>query len=66
VHVWSLTSGRRLATLHLKLERGAPPAPALAAVRSMLSARFAIEHSTIELDLDPAETLSRHRTSEGS
>lgn len=58
VHVWSLTSGRRLATLHLKLKLGAAPAAALAAVRAMLRTRFAIEHSTIELDLDPAETLS--------
>jgi cobalt-zinc-cadmium efflux system protein len=64
VHVWSLTSGRRLATLHLKLERGATPAAALAAVRSMLSTRFAIEHSTIELDLDPAETLSAGQRSD--
>jgi cobalt-zinc-cadmium efflux system protein len=61
VHVWSLTSGRRLATLHLKLEHGAPPGAALAAVRSMLSTRFAIEHSTIELDLDPAKALPGDR-----
>ena len=52
VHVWSLTSGRRLATLHLRLANAAAPARALAAVRQMLRARFAIEHSTIELDLD--------------
>ncbi len=51
VHVWSLTSGRRLATLHLKLEEGAAAGEALAAVKTMLMARFAIEHSTIELDL---------------
>ena len=52
VHVWSLTSGRRLATLHLKLREGAAPAEALANVRAMLQARFAIDHSTVELDLE--------------
>ncbi len=54
VHVWSLTSGRRLATLHLRLAEGAAAGKALAAVKAMLRTRFAIEHSTIELDLDPA------------
>ena len=51
VHVWSLTSGRRIATLHLKLEDGAAPGAAMAAVRTMLHEGFAIEHSTIELDI---------------
>jgi cobalt-zinc-cadmium efflux system protein len=55
VHVWSLTSGRRLATLHLKLEDGAAPAEALSSVRAMLKMRFAIEHSTIELDMGEAD-----------
>ena len=54
VHVWSLTSGRRLATLHLQLSHGAEPAEAMAAVRAMLRTRFEIDHSTIELDFDPA------------
>lgn len=53
VHVWSLTSGRHLATLHLKLTGAATQGATLAAVRAMLRTRFAIEHSTIELDLDP-------------
>jgi cobalt-zinc-cadmium efflux system protein len=51
VHVWSLTSGARIATLHLRLAEAAVAPEALAAVRQMLRTRFAIEHSTIELDL---------------
>jgi cobalt-zinc-cadmium efflux system protein len=57
VHVWSLTSGRRLATLHLQLAPGAAPAEAMAAVRSMLRTRYEIEHSTIELDFDRARGM---------
>lgn len=57
VHVWSLTSGRRLATLHLQLAPGAAPAEAMAAVRAMLRTRYEIDHSTIELDFDPAGGL---------
>ena len=56
VHVWSLTSGRRLATLHVRLAKDAPASEALASVRAMLQARFAIEHSTIEVDDHPGET----------
>ncbi|HXV23944.1 MAG TPA: cation diffusion facilitator family transporter [Alphaproteobacteria bacterium] len=56
VHVWSLTSGRHLATLHLRIAEGASASRALAGVKAMLHSRFAIEHSTIEIDLDPADT----------
>jgi cobalt-zinc-cadmium efflux system protein len=63
VHVWSLTSGRRLATLHLQLAPDAAPAEAMAAVRAMLRTRFEIEHSTIELDLDPAHRLPGRESS---
>ena len=59
VHVWSLTSGRRLATLHLRLAKGAVASEALASIRSMLQARFAIEHSTIEVDGDSPEPENR-------
>jgi cobalt-zinc-cadmium efflux system protein len=59
VHVWSLTSGQRLATLHVRLAKGAIGSDALAAVRTMLQARFAIEHSTIEVDGDSNEIDDR-------
>jgi cobalt-zinc-cadmium efflux system protein len=53
-----LTSGQRLATLHVRLAKGAIGSDALAAVRTMLQARFAIEHSTIEVDGDTAEVTT--------
>ena len=61
VHAWSLTSGRRLATLHLRLTERAAPAQALAEVRRMLRTRFDIDHSTIELDLDPPDAANGHQ-----
>jgi cobalt-zinc-cadmium efflux system protein len=53
VHVWSLTSGEAVATLHLQLVPGASAAPVLRAVRERLERRFAIGHSTIEIDFEP-------------
>lgn len=50
VHVWSLTSGRLLATLHLRLARGARPREVLPAVKARLLDRFGIAHSTVEID----------------
>ncbi len=59
IHVWSLTSGRPLATLHLRPAADADIAGVLAAAKMRLRERFAIDHSTIELDFraetgDPA------------
>jgi cobalt-zinc-cadmium efflux system protein len=50
VHVWSLTSGRLLATLHLRLAPDADARRVLPVVKSLLEARFGVGHSTIEID----------------
>jgi len=65
VHVWSLTSGRRIATLHLQLAPGAAPAEAMAAVRAMLRTRYEIEHSTIELDFERRPGMPGRSAPEG-
>ena len=49
VHVWSITSGRVLATLELDLVEGAEPARVVPAVKRALAERFAIQHSTVEV-----------------
>lgn len=49
VHVWSITSGRVLATLELALADGAEPAHAVPAVKRALAERFAIGHATVEV-----------------
>jgi cobalt-zinc-cadmium efflux system protein len=50
LHVWSLTSGRTMATLEISLAPGADPAAVTAATKAALEADFNIGHSTIEID----------------
>ncbi|VXB20996.1 Zinc transporter ZitB [Luteimonas sp. 9C] len=49
VHVWSITSGKVLATLELTLTAGAQPAQVVPAVKRALAQRFAIGHATVEV-----------------
>ena len=53
VHVWSITSGRVLATLELGLADGADPGASVAAVKRELAQRFGIGHSTVEVLCEP-------------
>lgn len=64
VHVWSLTSGRTIATLHLRLEPGAQQGQVLLAVKAHLRARFGIVHSTVEIDPEDYCADHYHRGSE--
>ncbi|MBF0680814.1 MAG: cation transporter [Devosia sp.] len=50
LHVWSLSSGRTMATLEIALAPGADPAEVTAATKAALQADFDIGHSTIEID----------------
>lgn len=50
LHVWSLSSGRTMATLDIMLAPGADPAAVTAATKAALQADFNIGHSTIEID----------------
>lgn len=49
VHVWQLTGGSRIATLHAVLAGDSPDA-AIREVRELLHARYAIDHVTVQLD----------------
>ena len=49
VHVWSITSGRVLATLELTLAEGAEASEVVPAVKRALAERFAIGHATVEV-----------------
>jgi cobalt-zinc-cadmium efflux system protein len=53
IHVWSLTSGRPLATLHVRLQPGADADAVRLAVKSRLREKFGIEHSTVETERMP-------------
>jgi len=50
VHVWSLTSGRSLATLHVQLAPGADSHRALQDTKSRLAERFGIAHATVQVE----------------
>ncbi|KKB08233.1 cation diffusion facilitator family transporter [Devosia chinhatensis] len=50
LHVWSLSSGRTMATLDLGLQQGADPAAVTEAVRHALLDDHGITHATIEID----------------
>lgn len=54
IHVWSITSGRVMATMTLRLAEGARPAAVTAALKSRLAERHGIGHSTVEIDWEGA------------
>jgi cobalt-zinc-cadmium efflux system protein len=50
VHAWSLTAERPLVTLHAQLREDADHGRVLRAIKTHLSDRFAVEHSTVQLE----------------
>lgn len=50
VHIWSLSSGKTLATLHVALEPGADSHVALGDIKARLAERFGIAHATIQVE----------------
>ena len=52
VHVWSLTSGRNIATTHLVIAEGADHQGIIDAANRTLAKRFAIAHATIQVEHD--------------
>lgn len=50
VHVWSLTSGRSLATLHVQVEPGADFHRTLHDTKALLAERFGIAHATVQVE----------------
>lgn len=55
IHVWSLTSGRVMATLQVQPAENADLRRVVTSVKQELLARFNIEHSTIGIDWDGEE-----------
>ncbi len=50
VHVWQLAGGKRLATLHARLEEGADAQIALQRVQEILREKFHIVHATVQIE----------------
>ena len=58
VHVWSITSGKVLATLELGLEPGADQGRVVPAVKQALAERFGIGHATVEVLVEPSQACA--------
>jgi len=52
LHVWSLTSGRNVATAHLIITEDADHQGIIDAANRMLASRFSIHHATIQVEHD--------------
>lgn len=59
IHVWSITSGRTLATMHVQPKDDADARTVVRSVEHELKSRFEIEHATVALDWrDESESCS--------
>ncbi len=57
LHVWTLTSGREAMSAHVVVEAGAPSDRILEALHLILHARFGIDHTTIQIETEPAPLI---------
>jgi cobalt-zinc-cadmium efflux system protein len=57
LHVWTLTSGREAMSAHVVVEDPRQSDRLLEALHAVLHARFGIDHTTIQLEKDPAMAL---------
>jgi cobalt-zinc-cadmium efflux system protein len=53
VHVWQVTAGARMATLHAELRPGADQSRCLTAIKTMLVERWQVGHVTVQFDPGP-------------
>lgn len=57
LHVWTLTSGREAMSAHVVVEAGAPTDKILEDLHLVLHARFGIDHTTIQIETEPAPLI---------
>ncbi len=57
LHVWTLTSGRDAMSAHVVVAPDAPAARILEDLHLILHTRFGIDHTTIQIDTEPARLL---------
>jgi cobalt-zinc-cadmium efflux system protein len=53
VHIWSLSSGRNLATMHVRVDEDHDEAGTLREIKSLLRERFDLEHTTVQICPEP-------------
>ena len=57
LHVWTLTSGREAMSAHVVVEAGAASDKILEELHLILHARFGIDHTTIQIETEPAPLI---------
>lgn len=57
LHVWTLTSGREAMSAHVVVETGAPSDRILEDLHLILHTRFGIDHTTIQIETEPAPLI---------
>lgn len=50
VHLWQLGGGKRMATLHARLQDDMPSEDAIRAIQALLKERFSVVHATVQID----------------
>ena len=53
IHAWSLTAGMPLLTLHAQVTESADSQAVLKSIKDVLSRRFGIDHSTVQIERGP-------------
>jgi len=57
LHVWTLTSGREAMSVHVVVESGTASDKILEDLHVLLHSRFGIDHTTIQVETEPASLL---------
>lgn len=55
LHVWTLTSGMEVASVHVTAASDADPTEVLAATQTLLSEAFELEHATVQVELQGSD-----------
>ncbi|MFE5644320.1 cation diffusion facilitator family transporter [Rhodococcus sp. NPDC056516] len=55
LHVWTLTSGMEVASVHVTAASDADPTTVLAATQSLLAEAFELEHATVQVELQGSD-----------
>jgi len=60
VHVWQITSGQTMATLHVRAHRDADARTVVKRVEAALAERFGIAHATVAIDWNEGHATDAH------
>jgi cobalt-zinc-cadmium efflux system protein len=62
LHVWTLTSGMEVVSVHLACRSDVPPGSVLTAAQSLLAERYQIEHATLQVESDNTDCHCKEMT----